>query len=317
MKIKSYTGRDFSALLSLWNRAMPHDPVTRELLMKKLIMDPNFRPEGLLLCTDGDAPVGFVNAVCRRVPAVPGDTAWEATGYIPEIAVSPDADEEAVGGLLLDAAGAYLRVCGKTCATTAYPPLYFTQGVERDAHPGLVRAFLARGYHGVPSVAKELDLDAYRESPDVADKRRRLSAEGYEVIALTDALAADVLDPAAPFSSPNWSAEFRSRLAVNMDFGSMRVAVRHTPDGDAVVGACIFGDPNSDAGRFGPFGVSAGERGKGLGSVLLADTLNEMKRRGLHRAWMQWADESGAAHTVYSRVGFRVTKRYLTFSGSL
>ncbi|MCQ2429572.1 MAG: GNAT family N-acetyltransferase [Clostridia bacterium] len=317
MEIRQYTGRDFPALLSLWNRALPHDPVTREMLMKKLIMDPNFRSEGLLICTREAAMIGFINAVCRRIPAVPGDASWEHTGYIPEIAVSPGADEEAVGGLLLDAAGAYLRDQGKTRATTAYPPLYFTQGVERDAHPGLVRAFLSRGYHGVPSVAKELDLDAYRELPDIENRRRRLAKEGYEVVTLTDGLAADVLDADAPFSSANWSEEFRGRLSVNMDFGSMRVAVRHTPDGDRVVGACIFGDPNSDACRFGPFGVSSEERGKGIGSVLLADTLNEMKRRGLPRAWMQWADESGPAHTVYTRVGFRIVKRYLTFSGSL
>lgn len=317
MRIRPYTGRDFDTVLTLWNRALPHDPVTREQLIKKLFMDPDFTEEGLMLCEDGDGSVvGFVNAVCRVLPAIPGQDDAD-TGFITVVAVLPERDEYKVGGLLLDAAEAYLSSKGKTRVTTAYPPQYFTQGVEKDAHPALVRAFLERGYAGVPSAAKELDLTIYEEHPSVADRRARLAAAGIEVIPLTDAYISAVLDPAAGFSRPSWSVEFRSRLQVNMDFESMRIAVQHGSDGSRVVGACIFGDPYSDEGRFGPFGVSDDMQGMGIGSVLLADTLAEMKKRGIRRAWMQWTSEEGAAHTVYSRAGFRVVKRYLTFTKKL
>lgn len=313
MRIRSYTGRDFDTVLTLWNRALPHDPVTREQLIRKLLMDPGFTEEGFLLCEDGGEIIGFVNAVCRVLPAIPGQDDAD-TGFLTAIAVTPGRDEHAVGGILLEAAEKYLSGKGKSRVTTAYPPQYFTQGVEKDAHPGLVRAFLDRGYEAVPSAAKELDLTAYTEHPSVADRRARLAAAGIEVMPLCDEYVSAILDPAAGFSRPSWSVEFRSRLQVNMDFDSMRIAVQHRPDGDRVVGACIFGDPYSDECRFGPFGVSDEMQGMGIGSVLLAEVLGEMKRRGLARAWMQWTSESGPAHTVYSRAGFRVVKRYLTFT---
>lgn len=60
--------------------------------------------------------------------------------------------------------------------------------------------------------------------------------------------------------------------------------------------------------RFGPFGVAANERGRGLGVVLLLSVLYSMKAKGLHNAWFLWTDDTAAR--VYDVGGFKESRRF-------
>ena len=71
----------------------------------------------------------------------------------------------------------------------------------------------------------------------------------------------------------------------------------------------VIGFAHCERERFGPFGVAKGWRGKGLGALLLYDTLWEMQRRGLHNAWFFWTDDA-TAERLYKPAGFRETRRY-------
>jgi GNAT superfamily N-acetyltransferase len=73
--------------------------------------------------------------------------------------------------------------------------------------------------------------------------------------------------------------------------------------GDEVIGYCQF-----EGSHFGPFGVSEAYQGKGIGTVLLARTLERMRTLGYHDAWVMWTDDIAAK--VYQKFGFKETRRF-------
>ncbi len=73
--------------------------------------------------------------------------------------------------------------------------------------------------------------------------------------------------------------------------------------GERIVGYCQF-----EGSHFGPFGVSDDYQGRGIGTVLLARTLDRMRTLGYHDAWVMWTDD--AAAKVYSKFGFKETRRF-------
>ena len=72
---------------------------------------------------------------------------------------------------------------------------------------------------------------------------------------------------------------------------------------DKVIGYCQF-----EGAHFGPFGVSDAYQGKGIGTVLLARTIERMKIDGHHDAWVMWTDDVAAK--VYGKFGFKETRRF-------
>ena len=55
MAIRPYRGADEGALLALWNATLTHDPITPATFRTKVLLDPNFSPDGLLLAEEGGA----------------------------------------------------------------------------------------------------------------------------------------------------------------------------------------------------------------------------------------------------------------------
>ena len=64
--------------------------------------------------------------------------------------------------------------------------------------------------------------------------------------------------------------------------------------------------------RFGPIGVLPEYRGKGLGRLILAHSLEKMKEQGDTRAWFSWSDEENL--NFYQSFGFNITKSFSRLS---
>jgi mycothiol synthase len=71
----------------------------------------------------------------------------------------------------------------------------------------------------------------------------------------------------------------------------------------------VLGFSHHDAERFGPIGVATSQRGRGLGHVLMFETLEAQKRAGLHRAWFMWSDDK-TAQRLYNVAGFKEMRRF-------
>ena len=46
MEIRTFRGDDIDKVVNCWNSALPHDRVTKEEIIKKMLLDCNFCAEG-------------------------------------------------------------------------------------------------------------------------------------------------------------------------------------------------------------------------------------------------------------------------------
>ena len=84
----------------------------------------------------------------------------------------------------------------------------------------------------------------------------------------------------------------------------LAVDERHASGKPRIIGFC-----QHEHEHFGPFGVSDEYQGKGIGTVLLARTMYQMRLRGCHSAWVLWTGDR-ALKGVYGRLGFKLTRRF-------
>jgi mycothiol synthase len=141
-------------------------------------------------------------------------------------------------------------------------------------------------------------------SADVIDKERKLAAEGITIRHYRREDLVDYIQFQRDLMPGPWVEDARRNL-VEMTHGRYPCdAIWLAIDKGKIIGFC-----QNERDHFGPFGVSDDYQGKGIGSVLLARTLYQMRINGLHCAWVLWTGER-ALKGVYGRLGFTFTRRF-------
>ncbi|MBM3473624.1 MAG: GNAT family N-acetyltransferase [Armatimonadetes bacterium] len=322
LTVRSYRHSDEASLVALWNAALLCDPIEVPTFRRKVLLDPNFDREWLLVAETEGGLAGFCLCLRRRVPMGSGGLEPER-GWITAYGVAPECRRQGVGSALLDRALDLLRSAGRREVLVApYTPNYFVPGVD-EAHYAEGLAFLRM--RGFEVTSRPLSMDANIVLFDYAPYQPReeaLRAQGIEVRALRGDELPLLLAFLEAHASPDWLREARE-LLIDTTRGlasleQITVAVRGTggsPVSEAtasrasracheVVGYCQFRGEH-----FGPFGVREDLRGQGVGTVLLAKCLQTMREHGLHNAWVLWTSDENADR-VYSRFGFRETRRF-------
>lgn len=197
--------------------------------------------------------------------------------------------------------------CGRI--GTDYAPLYHLQGFSVQADMPYITLFRSFGYESYESYRRRMNLATYRLPEDFEQRKNALAKEGVQIGALPETFLSEFLSAENSFSNSYWAWEYGVKFAADPDLTKARVAIQN----GRLIGGCMFGDPNSDEGRFGPFGMSPDSRGRGIGSLLFADCLNEMKKRGIPSAWAQWTPLTGAANTLNNKAGFLMEDCFVTF----
>ncbi len=313
MYIRVFDGRDTENIFSLWNEAHPNTPLSKELMIKKLFMDCNFVNENFLVAEEDGNLVAMAYAPHRFFSVNKNADREENTGFITYFAVKPGYSVKSVGAELLSACEKHHHSAGRNYITTAYSPLYFTQGFSEKYDIEYIDLFRDYGYSEVKSYSRKILLENYRLPDNFHEKKKMLEDNGYYIGPLQYQYISGFLNSDADFSSNVWSWQYRTKLSCDLDLEAARIAVFN----DEVIGGCVFGDPNSDEGRFGPFGMSPRFRGKGIGTILFADCLSTMKSRGISVAWAQWTPTEGPAHALYEKAGFSMMDCYIMFSKEL
>lgn len=308
VKVRSYRGGDERGIVATWNAALTYDPIDMNRLVRQVLCDVNFDPEGLKVAVAGDEVVGFALAVRRRVPILGTDIEADK-GWITAMGVQPKWQGKGVGGALVDAAEGFLQERGvKEIGISPYAPNYFWPGVDAEAYSHAHQFLERRGYvERYVAAAMDCNLVGFHIPDDVRRVQQEREAEGYTFTPLTPAALYDVIAFAESEFSPDWGRAIREAVAAGLPGEQLLCA--HDPQG-AVVGFAMFGGYDGILERFGPFGVAGSQRGKGLGKVLLYLTMERMLARGLHGAWFLWTGEKTAAGALYARAGFHVTRRF-------
>ena len=310
--VDSLTPRDTGPVLSLWQRVLPLDAITHDTLESRVLLDENFDENTFLVARDDNAVVGFALGMhARRVPL--GDHDPRGTrAWITAFGVAPEHQRHGVGTALFEVLFEKFRKLGKReCYVSTYAPGYFTPGIDVKEYPGGM-AFLE--HRGFEEVYRPLSMDAsivlFKVPAGLAEKEAGLRVEGLEIrpYRREDLLAyLEFMEAEMP---ADWQRIARSNLR-DLTRGlfhpdQILVAVK----ADEIVGYC-----QHEGAHFGPFGVSSKYQGKGIGTILLGRTLELMRAKGHHDAWVMWTDDQAAK--VYSKFGFKETRRFAVMKKAL
>jgi GNAT superfamily N-acetyltransferase len=306
--VREYRHGDAPALVDLWCRSAPRDPITPQRFRNLVLLDANFDPRGLRVATDGDEVVGAAYAVRRRVAMVGGDLEPDK-GWIPFFFVAPTARRRGVGRAVLGSALEWLAAGGHTRVEFAsYTPNYILPGLDADAYPEAVGLLESLGFGtGYEAVAMDRSLADYALPAPIADRVAALVDEGYRLGTPSDDDLVDLVALAGGHFNPDWARAIRECLAAGTP--ADRIVVARDPGGE-LVGWAMHGAYEGMVERFGPFGVLTDRRGTGLGKVLLHLCLERMRALGAHSAWFLWTGEQSPAGHLYRKTGFHTTRRF-------
>ncbi len=311
MHVAPFAGDHLDGTLDVLQRAMLADPIGRATFARKVLLDPNFDPEGALVALDAGRGVGFVLAIVRRFPLedAPPDT---GSGYVTLLAVAPEARGRGIGSELLKRAEAYLASRGCTRALISpYAPGYFIPGVDVTVYADCLAFLQRRGYSVISRpIAMECDLTALQTPDWVVNRERQLVAEGIAVEPYTTARTPALFAFLRAHFPGDWQRFARS-AADRIEQGEPASRLWLALSGDEVIGYA-----HHEVERFGPIGVAQEWRGRGIGHVLMYRTLAAMRLQNLHTAWFLWTDERTASR-LYAAAGFRVTRKFSVLAREL
>ncbi|MEU8396235.1 GNAT family N-acetyltransferase [Nonomuraea sp. NPDC048892] len=301
--VRPFQSGDETALVDAWNRSMPADPTTSGWFRDCVLLDPNFDPEGLRVAVDGDDVVGCAYAVRRLIPLAPGTDLEPDTGWIPFFFVVPEHRGGGLGRRLVGEAVGFLERLGRTKVDfSSYTPYYVLPGADAELYPDGHRLLEELGFMTLYSpVAMDRALVGYRTPPEVDELRRAREREGYVFRSPTAGELPELIRHAADVFNPDWGEAIRQ----HRDPERIVIAKK-----DHIVGFALYAAYRGIPERFGPFGVDPGQRGTGLGKILLHLTMTRMRAEGLHSSWFLWTGATSPAGHLYTKAGYEITRKF-------
>jgi GNAT superfamily N-acetyltransferase len=310
VNIRKYEESDWRGLHTLYNRCLWADKVTPEFFLEHLILSPNFDPAGVAIAEKNGVMIGAAVAqIVRRNLSPWADQVTDAreTGYLMPLLV----EQADVGVALLAEAENYFRENGRTIIrSVSLGPTLFPNGVDKNLYPAVHQTFAAGGYRDSGShYSMRCDLEAYRVSESVAEKRDALAREG---VAAKVCEYAD-LPKVRRFLETGDLLGRMQNLADKMARKELHEVIIIASEEEAF-GYCQFnyyGRPE----RVGPFGVTQALRGKGLGQVMVAKLLETMVERGYQYAYFVSCSEQNTH--FYAKNNFQVYRKKTLFEKNL
>lgn len=311
---RHYLPGDEPGIVSLWNRCLTWDPVTELRFRKLVLLDPNFDPHGMRIAVRGGSVIGVFYSIRRRLPML-GTELESDKGWVPFFFVDPDCRREGVATRLLEDAMAFMRANKReTLLFSGYAPNYIVPGIDRSGYPAgaafLDKAGFQRNY---TAVAMDYHLVPFDIPEDVRQLKKQRISEGYSFATAADRDLYELIQFATDHFNSDWGRAIREGLLQNLTMQQILVARHH----GELVGFCLHGGYEGVRERFGPFGVDSGQRGKGIGKILLYDCLHLMRSQGMHGAWFLWTGEQSAAGQLYKKLGFNISRSFDVVSKSL
>ncbi len=305
-EIREYRDGDLEAVVDAWNEALPLEALTAEQFVRRVLLDPNRERESLQLAVDpAGRVVGLALCLVLRRP-LEKIGLMEHRGFITAFGVRPEAREAGAREMLLDAAERFFQARNRREVTLSpYPPNYFVPGIDKERYADTLAFLLGRGYEEfVEAIAMDAPIGQFEIAGEVLDREAALAGEGVVVEPVTPDRLTAFLDFMREDMPGDWVEDARQLLAKVAAGEAPRASVFLARDGERPIGYCKF-----EGEHFGPFGVAEGYQGRGVGSVLLARTLLQMRIEGHHAAYVLWTGER-AARGVYRRLGFTVSRRF-------
>lgn len=295
---------DVSGVVALLSSCMPREGIGEQKFVRQVLLDANFRREGAIVARDGERVVGFMLAIARQVPLenAPSDA---ERGYITLFGVLPEYQRQGIASKMLQRAEAYLKSQSrKLVMISSYAPGYFIPGVDVNAYSAALLFLKSHRYAEVyRPLAMETSLGSLKIPEFVREKRRGLESDGVTIEPYRFELTLPLLEFTAKEFPGDWVRVVRECMSrITLGESPSRLIVAHRKHE-------VVGFSHHDAERFGPIGVAASQRGRGLGHVLMFATLEAQQRAGFRNAWFLWSDDK-TAQRIYNVAGFKEVRRF-------
>ncbi len=309
--IRSYRGTDETALLDLWRATMTHDHITPSVWRTKVLLDPNFDPDGLLVAEEDGALVGFVLSLARRVPYFLQGLEPE-NGWITAFGVHPEHRRQGIGRALFDAALARMAAQGRTrVAISPYTPNYFIPGVDVEAYPAALAFLHTLGWQTTSTpIAMRAELTGFQIPPEIVKLEDRLQQDGIVARPVQPTDLPALLAFTVEHFGWDWYRFAQDYLLALFGAGADDIGCWVAARGETIAGYC-----QHRRERFGPFGVAPAMRNRGVGRLLLFRCLADMVTRGFHCAWFLWTGQDAAR--LYHLAGFRQMRQFAIMQKTL
>jgi mycothiol synthase len=302
--VRPFRGADEAALIRLWNASLTHDPINAAVLRTRVLLDPNFQPEGLLVAAVEERLVGFILSLMRQTPLFLQGLE-PMRGWITAFGVDPDWQRQGIGRQLFATAMARFVAAGRQQIEIApYTPNYFIPGVDIDAYASALSFLKCQGWQTASTpISMRAELTGFQLPPEIGVLEQTLAAQG---VTIRPVLAAD-LPALMPFIAVtfgwDWYRFAQEYLLMLFGPGADDICFLVATQGEHIVGYC-----QQRRERFGPFGVDPTLRSQGIGRALLFRCLAEMLAKGFHCAWFLWTGRDAAR--LYERAGFHTVRRF-------
>jgi hypothetical protein len=149
--------------------------------------------------------------------------------------------------------------------------------VDVNAYPSGLSFFAKQGYKEIiRPVAMQTSLWDLRQPNGFGERACKLAGEGVSISPFKPELTLPLLDFAREEFPGDWVRVVREVIGRIVSQGDSPSRLIAAIDQGKVVGFSHFENE-----RFGPIGVAASQRGRGLGQVLLYQTLMAQARRGI------------------------------------
>jgi GNAT superfamily N-acetyltransferase len=301
--IRTMQGTDIHAIVALWNKCLPRDPINIGRFVNTFLVDVNYDPihgEGCYVAVKEEQITGFIRAIIRRVPN-DGLGFEENDGWIPALFVAAKHQRQGIGSALLQKAEDFLirnqRRRVWVCGNTGSAPGYIFPGVDQEAYaPAL--AFFKR--HGFVVDHEPVSMSGPIVDFDEAKFRQEAYSAGQEVA--IEELSPEKVPLFLAFLAEHFKGDWNAAARHKLGTGRLNEILIALLD-NQVVGYCQW-----ESEHFGPFGVRADIRSKKIGAKLFFEAVVRIRQADGRNVWFNWADE-GAAH-FYQRFGLKATRKF-------
>lgn len=275
--IRELSESDLPTIRGLTNRCLSRDAITDASIRRITFGDPNFSTSLTAVATEGGTIVGFMLGARRTKSPEEVVDAQKELGWIKLFCVSQQQRRKGIASLMLRKLEEKFKDNGvKSIRLCDYPAWTLFSGVDL-MYEDAIAFLLAEGFRKtgekvdyeidlldfhVPGTVSAVGLDGVTVRKARIDERERLSRWAAEVF------------------SPFWGYE------VSEAFKFPQPKLWIAEEGAKVIGFSEYSalEPH----WFGPIGVDADFRKKGLGSVLLFKCLASMREEGQRLAVIPW-----------------------------
>ncbi|MDK2793640.1 MAG: hypothetical protein PWP75_268 [Caldanaerobacter sp.] len=306
--VRTYRGGDEKGIVEAWQQSLPFDPINQHLFRAKVLLDPNFDPEGAIVAEDEKGQIiGFTLTLVRKLPMYKDDLEPE-NSWITVFFVHPAYRGQGIGSKMFEKAKEFVQKKGrKYIFFSSYAPNYFLPGIDEKTYPEGYRFLLKQGFTKLYSpVAMDRSLLDFTIPEEVKKLKEEREKEGFKFGYAEDRHLYELIEFANVVFNPDWGRAIREGILQGLHLEQILVAEKD----DKIVGFCLYGAYEGIRERFGPFGVDPSMQGLGLGKILLNYCLFEMRCKGLHNVWFLWTGEESAAGYLYKNTGFEITRKF-------